>query len=61
MFSRLLFKTRKKQGLVLERVNPLLGDKTLAFINLKAFADENLNMAHMLEFFIDIVENTVRK
>ena len=41
--------------------NPLPNDKFLDLTKLKAFADNNLNVANMMNFLYDRAENTVEK
>ena len=44
-----------------DMVNFLPNDKTLDWSNLKAFADDNLNMTQKLNFVVGRVENIVGK
>ena len=52
---------RLKQGLVLERINPLLNDFFLDWTKSKTFAVNNLNVANILISVFDRVENIVGK
>ena len=41
--------------------NPLPDDKILASFKVKVFADENFNVAQIVHFFFDRVENILEK
>ena len=57
--------TKKKglfgRGLNSRYINPLPHDKILALFKLKAFADNNFNLAQMAQSFFEGVENIVVK
>ena len=63
-FSNSIFKklhTKKKSGLVWERVSRLLNNEILDQSKLKAFADDKLKVAQMAKFVVDKIENIVGK
>ena len=61
VFGRLVLQTRLKPGLVLEWVNSLPDDKILGLPNLKAFADDKLNVIQNVKLVFHRIENIVGK
>ena len=57
--KRLVLQTRKNQGFFL--VKSLTDDKILALSKLKEFADNNLSVAQLVQFYYERVENMVGK
>ena len=63
VFKRLVLQTCKNQGLFGKELTPnsLPNHKIIGLSKLKAFADDNLNMAQKLKNVVENVENIVEK